>query len=153
MSNLTASNLSSITHFLSTCLNYFVIHLKKQSLRVSRVYMGNVCKRNSWISPVTLLDRPAFVAFVTAGFPSPDETVDILLGLEKGGADVIELGKVSESLLSDVTSRCLISRYRHPFHRSSRRWPYYSICQYRKFRELKQDLKGIPVTDYIFRLL
>jgi tryptophan synthase len=39
------------------------------------------------------LDRPAFVAFVTAGFPSPAETVDILLGLEKGGADVIELGK------------------------------------------------------------
>ncbi|KAG2178845.1 hypothetical protein INT43_001691 [Umbelopsis isabellina] len=37
-------------------------------------------------------NRPAFVAFVTAGFPSPDETVDILLGLEKGGADVIELG-------------------------------------------------------------
>jgi len=37
-------------------------------------------------------NRPAFVAFITAGFPSPAETVDILLGLEKGGADVIELG-------------------------------------------------------------
>jgi tryptophan synthase len=42
------------------------------------------------------LDRPAFVAFTTAGFPSPAETVDILLGLEKGGADVIELGKSYE---------------------------------------------------------
>lgn len=41
------------------------------------------------------LDRPAFVAFTTAGFPTPAETVDILLGLEKGGADVIELGKLS----------------------------------------------------------
>ncbi|CAO3667247.1 unnamed protein product [Umbelopsis ramanniana] len=37
-------------------------------------------------------NRPAFVAFTTAGFPTPAETVDILLGLEKGGADVIELG-------------------------------------------------------------
>ncbi|KAI8058089.1 tryptophan synthase [Syncephalis plumigaleata] len=36
--------------------------------------------------------RPAFVAFVTAGYPSIEETVDILLALEKGGADVIELG-------------------------------------------------------------
>ncbi|RUS15174.1 tryptophan synthase putative, partial [Jimgerdemannia flammicorona] len=35
--------------------------------------------------------RPVFVAFVTAGFPDPDETVDILLGLERGGADIIEL--------------------------------------------------------------
>ncbi|EXX69862.1 tryptophan synthase TRP5 [Rhizophagus irregularis DAOM 197198w] len=36
--------------------------------------------------------RPAFVAFVTAGYPDPEETVDILLGLEAGGADIIELG-------------------------------------------------------------
>ncbi|CAG8467783.1 8314_t:CDS:10 [Paraglomus occultum] len=37
-------------------------------------------------------NRPAFVGFVTAGYPEPDETVDILLELEKGGADIIELG-------------------------------------------------------------
>ncbi|KAJ1952221.1 hypothetical protein GGI12_006301, partial [Dipsacomyces acuminosporus] len=37
-------------------------------------------------------ERPAFVAYVTAGFPSPDQTVDIMLGLEKGGVDAIELG-------------------------------------------------------------
>ena len=30
--------------------------------------------------------RPAFVAYVTAGYPTADETVDILLGLEAGGA-------------------------------------------------------------------
>ncbi|KAI8612039.1 tryptophan synthase alpha chain-domain-containing protein, partial [Chytriomyces sp. MP71] len=36
--------------------------------------------------------RPAFVTFVTAGFPQPSETVDILLSLQKGGADVIEVG-------------------------------------------------------------
>ncbi|KAJ3353750.1 tryptophan synthetase [Entophlyctis luteolus] len=36
--------------------------------------------------------RAAFVTFVTAGFPHPDNTVDILLSLQKGGADVIEVG-------------------------------------------------------------
>ncbi|CAG8448783.1 12852_t:CDS:10 [Dentiscutata erythropus] len=36
--------------------------------------------------------RPVFVAFLTAGYPDPEETVDILLGLEEGGADIIEFG-------------------------------------------------------------
>lgn len=40
-----------------------------------------------------LLDRPAFVTFITAGYPHPNLTVDILLSLQRGGADVIELGK------------------------------------------------------------
>ncbi|KAJ2079617.1 hypothetical protein H4R24_003658 [Coemansia sp. RSA 988] len=38
------------------------------------------------------LGRPTFVAYVVAGYPSPEVTVDVLLGLEKGGVDVIELG-------------------------------------------------------------
>ncbi|KAJ2765772.1 hypothetical protein IWQ57_004646, partial [Coemansia nantahalensis] len=37
-------------------------------------------------------ERPAFVAYVVAGYPSVDEAVDILLELEKGGVDAIELG-------------------------------------------------------------
>lgn len=36
--------------------------------------------------------RNALVTFVTACFPEENDTVDILLGLQKGGADVIELG-------------------------------------------------------------
>ncbi|KAI9804652.1 MAG: tryptophan synthetase [Piccolia ochrophora] len=36
--------------------------------------------------------RSALVTYVTAGYPTPDETVDILLGMEAGGADLIELG-------------------------------------------------------------
>ncbi|KAI8968883.1 tryptophan synthase beta subunit-like PLP-dependent enzyme [Mycotypha africana] len=36
--------------------------------------------------------RPAFVTFLTAGYPTPNDTVSIMLALEKGGADVIELG-------------------------------------------------------------
>lgn len=35
---------------------------------------------------------PAFVCFLTAGFPTADATVDLLLAMEAGGADVIELG-------------------------------------------------------------
>ena len=36
--------------------------------------------------------RPALVTFVTAGYPTTDDTVPILLSMQKGGADVIELG-------------------------------------------------------------
>ncbi|KAI9804211.1 MAG: anthranilate synthase / indole-3-glycerol phosphate synthase [Sarcosagium campestre] len=36
--------------------------------------------------------RSALVTYVTAGYPSTKGTVDILLGLEAGGADIIELG-------------------------------------------------------------
>ena len=36
--------------------------------------------------------RAALVTYFTAGFPTVNETVDILLGLEAGGADIIELG-------------------------------------------------------------
>ncbi|MCL4819713.1 MAG: tryptophan synthase subunit alpha [Vicinamibacteria bacterium] len=36
--------------------------------------------------------RPAFVAYLTAGEPSPARTVAACLELERGGADVIELG-------------------------------------------------------------
>ncbi|KAJ5984174.1 hypothetical protein N7481_006273 [Penicillium waksmanii] len=36
--------------------------------------------------------RAALVAYVTAGYPTAEEAVDIMLGLENGGADIIELG-------------------------------------------------------------
>ncbi|MCJ1445419.1 MAG: tryptophan synthetase [Stictis urceolatum] len=36
--------------------------------------------------------RSALVTYVTAGFPTAEETVDVLLGMEAGGADIIELG-------------------------------------------------------------
>ncbi|ODM15528.1 hypothetical protein SI65_09131 [Aspergillus cristatus] len=36
--------------------------------------------------------RPALVTYVTAGFPTVEETPAVMLGLEAGGADVIELG-------------------------------------------------------------
>jgi len=36
--------------------------------------------------------RPALIAYVTAGDPSPDKTPEIVAALERGGADLIELG-------------------------------------------------------------
>ncbi|OGE51372.1 hypothetical protein PENARI_c013G05251 [Penicillium arizonense] len=36
--------------------------------------------------------RAALVAYITAGYPTVEEAVDIMLGLENGGADIIELG-------------------------------------------------------------
>ncbi|KAI0006190.1 bifunctional tryptophan synthase TRP1 [Russula compacta] len=35
---------------------------------------------------------PALVTFVTAGYPTPQDTVPILLAMQEGGADIIELG-------------------------------------------------------------
>jgi tryptophan synthase len=36
--------------------------------------------------------RPAFVAYLTAGFPQANSTVSLLLTLEASGADIIEIG-------------------------------------------------------------
>ncbi|KAH9966834.1 bifunctional tryptophan synthase TRP1 [Russula dissimulans] len=36
--------------------------------------------------------NPALVTFVTAGYPTPQDTVPILLAMQDGGADIIELG-------------------------------------------------------------
>jgi tryptophan synthase alpha chain len=36
--------------------------------------------------------RKAFIAYLTAGDPAPEQTVSLVLALERGGADLIELG-------------------------------------------------------------
>jgi tryptophan synthase alpha chain len=36
--------------------------------------------------------RKAFIAYLTAGDPNPQQTVSLVLALERGGADLIELG-------------------------------------------------------------
>ena len=36
--------------------------------------------------------RPALIAYITAGDPSPAATPEIVAALERGGADLIELG-------------------------------------------------------------
>lgn len=46
----------------------------------------------------------SFVTFVTAGYPRPDATVDIMLAMEAGGADIIELGVPFTDPLADGPS-------------------------------------------------
>jgi tryptophan synthase alpha chain len=36
--------------------------------------------------------EPAIIPYLTAGFPTPDHTLELLLALDRGGADVIEIG-------------------------------------------------------------
>jgi tryptophan synthase alpha subunit len=43
-------------------------------------------------SPCRPQGAPALVTFVTAGYPSPNDTVSVMLAMEAGGADIIELG-------------------------------------------------------------
>jgi tryptophan synthase alpha chain len=45
--------------------------------------------------------RPAFVAFVTVGYPEIDSTVGLVKALVEGGADIIELGVPCSDPLAD----------------------------------------------------
>ncbi len=45
--------------------------------------------------------RPLLVPYLTAGWPSPAETVELLLALERGGADAVELGLPFSDPLAD----------------------------------------------------
>lgn len=45
--------------------------------------------------------RPAMVTFLTAGYPSVEETVPLMLALQKGGVDVIELGMPFSDPIAD----------------------------------------------------
>jgi tryptophan synthase alpha chain len=45
--------------------------------------------------------RPWVIPYLTAGFPDPGETVDLLLALERGGADAVELGLPFSDPLAD----------------------------------------------------
>ncbi|KAK4698901.1 tryptophan synthase, partial [Phenoliferia sp. Uapishka_3] len=47
------------------------------------------------------LNEPTFVTFLTAGFPTVADTVPLMLAMEAGGADVIELGVPFTDPLAD----------------------------------------------------
>ncbi|MGH2633045.1 MAG: tryptophan synthase subunit alpha [Tepidiformaceae bacterium] len=45
--------------------------------------------------------RPLFIPYVTGGYPTPVDTVPILLAMEAGGADIIEIGVPFTDPLAD----------------------------------------------------
>ncbi len=45
--------------------------------------------------------RKAFIAYLTGGDPSPEHTVSLVLALERGGADLIELGVAFSDPIAD----------------------------------------------------
>lgn len=45
--------------------------------------------------------RPLVIAYLTAGYPGAEETVELLLALEAGGADAVELGLPFSDPLAD----------------------------------------------------
>lgn len=70
--------------------------------------------------------RPLLVTYVTAGLPSIEETPDIMLGLQAGGA--------GESFSDSTMKLHLIPkryyRIRTSLHRSDCRWTYNSESQF-----------------------
>lgn len=50
---------------------------------------------------LTAEGRTGLIAYVTAGFPTPDETPDLVRALVDGGADIIELGVPFSDPLAD----------------------------------------------------
>ena len=52
---------------------------------------GSLALRNAFVAGEER-GRPAFISYFLAGYPAPEDTVDILLAMERGGTDVIELG-------------------------------------------------------------
>ncbi|EEB09783.1 tryptophan synthase [Schizosaccharomyces japonicus yFS275] len=51
-------------------------------------------------------NRNVLVTFITCGFPTEDETVKIMKGLQDGGADIIELGVPFSDAVADGPTIC-----------------------------------------------
>ena len=45
--------------------------------------------------------KGVFVAFTTVGYPKKESTVEVMMGLERGGAEIIELGVPYSDPLAD----------------------------------------------------
>lgn len=53
------------------------------------------------LSTVIAKNRVALIPFLTAGYPDPRATVDMVLGMESAGADIVELGIPFSDPLAD----------------------------------------------------
>lgn len=89
-----------------------------------------------------IADRPVFVGYITAGYPDAGETPDLLLAMEKGGVDIIELGR--SRARPALRTRCEIrSPARRSLLRSHRRRPdnsgIYSCDYFHWFRKMEES--------------
>jgi hypothetical protein len=63
------------------------------SLFISIIYIYAVISSSPLSEKFAHADKKAqLVTYLTAGYPHPDETVDLLLAMQNGGADILELG-------------------------------------------------------------
>ncbi|CAJ0643779.1 13800_t:CDS:10 [Entrophospora sp. SA101] len=89
--------------------------------------------------------KPVFIAFVTAGYPDPEETVDILLGLESGGMPF------TDPLADDIT-KCLsfVSSARsHGLKAPIIFMGYYNPILIYGEQKLVKDCKDVGVNGFI----
>lgn len=75
--------------------------------------------------------RSALVTYVTAGYPTADDTVDILLGMEAGGAGMSHLNRNFPAAHVSIRSH----RTWSSFHRSHRRRPHNTESKYAGIEE------------------
>ena len=78
----------SIYHFLLS--NYQIINIIILLLALNAASIDVNSRLNTKFSDN--LDKAQLIAYLTAGYPNPNETVDLLLAMQQGGADILELG-------------------------------------------------------------
>src|SRR5580658_4606161 len=76
---------SSISPGAATKTRTFIARILRSSMSQTRI--GRLFERLR-----TTERRPALITYITAGDPSPDRTPELVAALERGGADLIELG-------------------------------------------------------------
>ena len=80
----------------------FIVNLSGRGDKDIDIYRENLKELDSALMPATRIagmfaglkrdGRKGLIAYITAGDPTPDRTADLVAALERGGADLIELG-------------------------------------------------------------
>jgi len=87
-------------HYHLCCLQQFALFKPLQIGNSPHIYIlsPNILKF-TWLFSIRLSTQFAdsatksqLVTYITAGYPNPDETVNLLLAMQEGGANVLELG-------------------------------------------------------------
>ncbi|MFW6347641.1 MAG: tryptophan synthase subunit alpha, partial [Cyclonatronaceae bacterium] len=74
--------------------------MSEQSTAPSALRVGSERMQRAFAKPAAE-GHKMMNLFITAGYPSKDETVELILGYERSGADIIELGMPFSDPLAD----------------------------------------------------